>query len=362
MLLRLFVMVLALVLVFGGIFGFELFKQEKIAEYMASYKPAPVTVSATNAQQEHWVPFLASVGTLLSLQGVDLASEQQGIVSSIQFRSGQTVKKGALLLQLDDSVEQANLKSFNAQLNLAQLNFNRDKALITRNAISQTRFDQSKAELDQALAQVQQTRATIQQKSIKAPFSGRIGIRQVEVGQFLSSGDAIATLQAAERLYVDFNLPEQNVPLLREGLKVEFNVEAHPETTFVGQIQAIDSRIDTNTRNILVRAVVDNPEGLLTPGMFAAIRVLVGEAEPVITLPETAIAYSLYGDTVFLVETDADGGMTVQRKAIRTGRIQNDHVEIIEGVKVNDQVITSGQLKLNNGTSIVLAEPAKKDQ
>ncbi|WP_426417870.1 efflux RND transporter periplasmic adaptor subunit [Aestuariirhabdus sp. LZHN29] len=361
MLPRFVIMVLALVLVFGGIFGFELFKQQKIEEYLGNFKPAPVTVSGDLATQEQWIPYLSSVGTLLSLHGVEVASEQSGIVSKILFRSGQSVRKGDLLLQLDDSVEQANLRSFKAQLNLAELNFNRDKTLIARKAISQTRYDQAKAELDQAQAQVQQTQAIIEQKSIRAPFSGALGIRNIEVGQFLPSGMDIVTLQASDRLYVDFNLPEQNVPLLRQGQQIEFRVEAHPDTRFVGEIQALDARINSKTRNILVRAVVENPERLLTPGMFADIRVLTGAPQPVTTLPETAITYSLYGDTVFKITADEEGTLSVLRHPVKTGRIQQDRIEILEGVEVNERVVTSGQLKLNNGTTVVIADSVAKD-
>ncbi|RRJ84646.1 efflux RND transporter periplasmic adaptor subunit [Aestuariirhabdus litorea] len=361
MLPRLAIMALCLTLVFGGIFGFELFKQKKTAEYLKSFTPPPASVSAEQATEERWTPTLGAVGSLLSLQGVEISSEQSGIVSRILFRSGQTVSKGELLLQLDDSVEQANLKSFRAQLNLAELVFERDKTLLARKAISQTRFDQSKAELDQAQAQVQQTQAIIQQKSIRAPFSGTLGIRNVELGQFLSSGTEIVTLQAAQKLYIDFNLPEQHVPLLRQGQPLEFQVEAYPDTVFIGQIQALDARIDSRTRNILVRAIVDNPDNRLTPGMFADISVQTGQPQAVVTLPETAISYSLYGDTVFKVSHNEQGKQVVQRQPVTTGRIRNNRVEILEGVKAGDQVVTSGQIKLNSGTEVMIVDAPAQD-
>ncbi len=363
---RLVIMVLALSLVFGGIFGFELFKKAKIAEYLDNFTPAPVVVSAAEADQQAWTPHITSIGTLISIQGVELASEQSGIISKIHFTSGQQVKQGDLLLQLDDRVEQANLRSFKAEARLTRLTFERDSSLIAKKNISQTRIDKSKSTRDQAVAQVQKTEAIIQQKRIRAPFSGKLGIRKVEMGQFLPYGSPIATLQASQKLYVDFNLPEQDIPKLKIGQTVEFSVEAYPDRKFIGELKALDSRVDPNTRNILVRSVVDNDKGLLTPGMFADIRVLISDPEPVTTVPQTAITYSLYGETVFLIEKtnnkDGNPQLSVKRHPVSTGRIQQDRVEVLHGLTPGDRIVTAGQLKLDTGTVISVEEALPGEQ
>ncbi len=356
---RMAAMILAVTIIFGGIFGYNFFRNGGMDGGSGGFRPPPVTVSAIYAVTASWNPELTSIGSLNARYGVEVSAEKDGIVSDIRFLSGQEVEKGELLLELDDTMEQANLRSFEAQLKLADINFQRDKQLIAKKLVSEDQFDRSKAELDGALARVEQTRANIAKKKVRAPFAGRMGILQVDPGQFIESGTAIASLQSLETLYLDFSAPEKNLPDLVVGQIARFSVDAYPSQTFEGSVAAIDSRIDTNTRQIAVRATVDNAEQQLIPGMFASIKLVLEPAQQLVVLPKTAVSYSLYGEEVYVVEETLEDGvgkvLRVTRKTVRSGRRQRSQMAILEGIEAGQLVVTDGQLKLSNGAEVSLA-------
>ncbi|WP_281646333.1 efflux RND transporter periplasmic adaptor subunit [Parendozoicomonas sp. Alg238-R29] len=351
---KMLLMLFCTVALFGAFFGLKLFMNDQMAKGMAGYVPPPTVIEPATANSETWYPYLSSIGTLSARQGVDIRSEVAGVISKVHFESGQEISESALLAQLDDDTERANLKSFQARQKLAKLTWTRDKSLIERKAISQTEFDQASANLDEATAAVEQTRATLRKKKITAPFSGRIGIRQAEPGDYLKEGDILATLQNINQLYVDFAMPEQDYPDLYIGQSVRFSVQAYPDKEFDAVVDAINAKINSNTRNIEVRAMMDNSMGELVPGMFADIKVMAEKPKSVITLPRTAITYSLYGDSVYLITGDKPENLTVKLTQVTTGDIQGNRVEIVSGLQANDRVAASGQLKLRNGARVTI--------
>lgn len=357
---RMAIMLLAVTLLFGSIFGFKWFEGKMMGEYFASFRPPPVTVTAAHARQAIWNARVNSVGTLRARYGVEISAEVEGIVRGIQFVSGQEVNKGDVLLELDDSVEQASIKSFEARLKLARLNHKRDQQLVAKKLASQDRFDRSLAEYEEVIAQVELTRATIAKKKITAPFKGRMGILRVDPGQFLTPGTIIGSLQSLDALFLDFSLPEQNLPDLFVGQKASFTVDAYADRVFSAELFAIDSRVDKATRTIQVRARADNKESLLIPGMFADITLVLEPSQEVVMVPVTAINYSLYGEEVFVVTSTSDGEgntlQTVQRKTVKSGQRQGSEVVIFEGVEAGQLIVIDGQMKLNNGAEVSLVD------
>jgi RND family efflux transporter MFP subunit len=346
---------LALVLVFGGIFGFIYGKKALIARYMASYQPPPVSVVVEPAIQETWDRSITAVGTLKAALGVDVATESAGTVSKILFKGGETVAAGAELFALEDSVEVATLKSLLAQKRLAEINFQRDQRLLTTRAISRTDFDKTESVLKDVSAQAEKTEAIIARKHLRAPFAGQIGIPRVDEGMYVTEGHAMVTLQALELLEVDFSLPEQQLPLLHAGQRVRCSVQAHPGRQFEGEIVAIDAKVDANTRNVLVRARVPNAGATLLPGMFVSVDVIIEESVAVLTVPETSISYNLYGDAVYVLKAAAaDGVQTVERRYVKLGAHRNLRVAVTEGLGAGEQVVSAGALKLDNGARVVL--------
>jgi membrane fusion protein (multidrug efflux system) len=337
----------------GG-FGYFQFvvKPEMIKGFITAAGQPPVTVSTEPAKTETWLPKLAAIGTLRAVKGVDVASEVGGIVSAINFDSGQYVKEGAVLVQLDDSVEQADLKSGLAQLKKGELELVRQRELLARNNTSKTVFDAALAARDVAAATVDRVRAVIAQKAITTAFGGRLGIRNVDLGQYVAPGTAMVTLQQLTPIYVDFPMPEQNLGLLAVGGRVEVHVDAEPGRIFEGKIESIDAKVNQATRNVLVRARVENLEARLLPGMFANVNVVAGAPQELVTLPRTAVSYSLYGNSVYVVveapaaQGAAEKQLVVDRRFVRTGEERGDRVAILEGVKPGEAVVVAGQLKL----------------
>ncbi len=360
MLKRMLLMLIFVALLFGGVFGWSMVKKHFMDQYFADFVPPPRVVSGEYAREEIWQPYLTAIGTLSAVNGVDLSGEVEGKVKSIQFQSGQSVYQGELLLEIDDEVEQANLKSLQARLKLARLNFERDEKLIERRLTSQEQSDRSRAEFDEVVALVEQTKAVIAKKKIRAPFAGKVGIRKVNLGQYLSKGDALTTLQAMDAFYLDFSLPEQDFTKIYVGQVLSFRVDAYPGKEFQAQVIALNAKVDTDTRNILVRAEFDNSQALLVPGMFASVKLILNKEDRLVTLPQTAVTYTLYGETVFKVKKDkvganTKGALVVERTSVVTGDIRGDRVAIKSGIDVGDLVVIDGQIKLKNGTAIALA-------
>ncbi|SDT36351.1 efflux RND transporter periplasmic adaptor subunit [Pseudomonas prosekii] len=356
--------VLLIVLVLGAYKAFSVYT---MIQGFSKPKP-PISVAVATVAEQPWQMRLPTVGTLKALQGVNLSLEIAGTVKDLMFESGQKVKAGQPLLQLDSAVESALLETAQADLGLAQLDFGRGSQLVDSRAISKGEFDRLSAQLQKNKATVNQLKASLAKKRIVAPFSGTIGIRQVDVGDYLASGTMIATLQDLSSLYVDFFLPEQSVPKIALGQPVQVIVSAYPSENFAGTISAINPKVENSTRNILVRATLANPDGKLLPGMFASLQVLLPDPQPHIVVPESAITYTLYGNSLYVVgqkkaedgsvEKDDQGQpiLIAERRFIETGERRDGWVMINKGVQTGEQVVTAGQLKLDNGAHIAISD------
>lgn len=358
---RTIVFTVVFLLLAGLVGGFAYFqfvmKPAMIKSAMANSVAPPVTVSAEVVKTEMWVPKIPAIGTFTAIQGIDVAPQVAGLVRAIHFDSGQQVEAGALLVELDDFVEQADLKSDVALLKKSELNLQRQRELLARGNTPQSNYDSALAERDTTAAALEGTKAKIAQKAIKAPFRGRLGIRKVNLGQYVSAGTALVTLQRLDPIYVDFPVPEQNLDALKDGQTVEVAVDAFPSEVFKGTVRSIDAKVSQETRNVLVRAEVPNPDRRLVPGMFANVNVLAGAPQEVFTLPRTAVVYSLYGDSVYAVKkaegaSDKTGGLTAERRFVRVGEARGDRVSITEGVKPGDEVVATGQVKLQPNARI----------
>ncbi len=358
--------VMLVVLALAGYKAFSIYRQ--IQQFSAP-KP-PVSVAVVNAVELPWQSRLPAIGTLKAVQGVDLSLEIAGTVKALLFESGQKVRVGQPLLQLDSDVERALLGTAEADLGLAQVEHGRGSRLVGDQAISRGDFDKLAAQLKKAGATVAQLKASLAKKQILAPFSGTIGIRQVDVGDYLASGTVIATLQDLSSLYVDFHVPEQALPKLSVGQRVQVSVSAYPGQSFDATISAINPRVDESTRNVLIRATQPNPDGRLLPGMFVDLQVILPSAPSQIVVPESAITYSLYGNSVYVVvarQTEAgkpesnprdEPQLTVERRFVKTGEHREGKVVILEGLKAGDQVVSGGQLKLDNGAHVAISADA----
>lgn len=335
---------------------------QQIQQFQAP-KPA-IDVETELARRMDWQSRLPAIGTLKASQGIDLSVEIAGTITDVQFQSGEKVSKGQAIVLLDSEMEQASLASAEADLNLSRLEFQRARSLLDRQAISRSEYDRLNAESQKAAASVAQLRASLSKKRILAPFSGTIGIRQVDVGDYIAAGTPIATLQDLSTLYVDFFLAEQHVPLLKLGQRVQLQVAAYPGERFEGVISALNPKVETTTRNVQVRAELGNPDGRLLPGMFADLQVLLPTETAQVVVPETAITYTLYGNSVLLVTegTPPEGVssdepyLVVERRFVTTGERRDGLTVVLDGLEGGEQVITAGQLKLDSGAHVAIAE------
>jgi membrane fusion protein (multidrug efflux system) len=343
--------------VLGGLFGFKAFVGGKIKEAMAGMANMPQTVSTVKAASSDWQPRIDAVGSLRAVRGADLSLEVAGVVEEIAFQSGDEAKEGQVLLRLRNEDEVARLQSLEATAQLAQITYDRDVKQLKAQAISQAVVDNDEANLRNARAQVATQKAIVDKKTLRSPFAGKLGLRQVDLGQFLSAGTMIATLQSLDPIFVDFLLPQQAVAQLSVGQTVKAKVDAFPGREFTGKITAINPKVETASRNIQVRATLPNADQKLLPGMFATVELETGAAERLVTLPQTAVSYNPYGSLVYVVD-DKGGGSKPQLVArqvfVTTGATRGDQVAILKGVSDGDTVVTSGQVKLRNGVPLAI--------
>ena len=375
----------ALVALTGGLAYFQfVVRPTMVKGFMAAaFAPKPTAVSVEAARMEKWPPQLTAIGTLRAYQGIIIAPQAAGVISALHLESGGDVKAGDLLISLDDSVEQADLANGLAQLKNAEATLARQKMLVAGGNTPQSTVDQALAARDSAAATVERTRAVIAQKAIRAPFSGRLGLRNADLGQYASVGMALATLQQLDPIYADFPVPEEALATLAVGQDVTMTVDAIPGRTFEGKIKAIDARVSVESRNITVRAEFANPERKLLPGMFANLTATTGASADVLTLPRTAIVYSLYGDSVFVVKPAptaaqpavpsaqsgtgaasagaaaapspaAGGGLVVERRFVKIGATRGERIAVVEGVQPGEQVVTAGQIKLQANSPVTI--------
>jgi membrane fusion protein (multidrug efflux system) len=349
---RMVLVVLVLGLLLGAMFGWKFYQAQKTAA-LASMPPPPATVAAAEVQTETWQPYLEAVGSLVAIQGIQVTTEVAGKVSRIHFESGQPVEAGTLLLELDDSVDQAELEGIIAERRLAQLQYKRRDELLESKTISRSDVDEARLRLENAIAQLAAKQAVIAKKRITAPFSGWLGIRQVDLGEYLQPGAAIVPLDSLDPIYADFSLPEQHLDQLSIGQPVEITVQAFPGESFDGRISSMDPGIDPGSRSLRLRATLANPDGRLRPGMFAGVSTLLPQRPAVLTLPQTAITYNPYGDSVFVIQ-QGESGASVQRRQVETGGVRNGRVEIVQGLEAGERVVSAGQVKLRNGQSVVV--------
>ncbi len=354
---RLIIVVLIVALLGGGLWYFNEFRNQAIANFFAGNVPPPTAVTAVKAETATLPRSLAGIGSLSAIRQVQVTAEAAGRGVAILFEPGAEVSQGQALVQLNDAPERAQLASYQAQVRLAQANLRRTRELATRDFSTQASLDQNQALLEQANADIQRVEALIAQKVVRAPFAGRLGIRQVEIGQYVSPGTELVTLTDLDRLYVDLTVAEQERQQLKLGQEVDVTTDAFPDRVFKGELTTIEPPIDPSTRAIQVQATLDNPEQLLLPGMFANSRILLPAGPAMVTLPETAVAHSLYGESVFVIRdngTGKDGApqQKVVQTFVRTGLSADGKVAILEGVQPGDQVVSTGQFKLQNDAPV----------
>ncbi|MCW5703751.1 MAG: efflux RND transporter periplasmic adaptor subunit [Bradyrhizobium sp.] len=350
---------LGLVLIVGAFVGFEAFRAKMIKQFFAGNKPPPVAVNVVEAKSEVIPNLLTAVGDLAAVHQVNVTSDVNGRITNILFTSGSSVKAGTPLVQLFDGPEQGDLANYKAQSTMAELSLDRAKQLAARQFGAQVTVDQAQSQYDQAQAGIAKTQALISQKLVRAPFDGELGVRKVEVGQYLTAGTQIVSLTDLSNLFLNFTVTEKDSGTLKVGQTVRIKVDAFPDRAFEGKITTIEPQISTDTRNIRVQATIANPEKILKPGMFASTTVVLPDKPPVITVPETAVDYTLYGDSVFLIEEkkaeDGKTGLVATRTFVQTGNRIDGRAEILKGLKAGDRVVALGQLKLQSGAAVTIS-------
>jgi membrane fusion protein (multidrug efflux system) len=351
---KLIIGIAVVALVGGGLAGVKTLQIRKmIAVARAQAQPAE-TVSSAVVRQEDWQDSLNTIGSVTAVQGVNLTPEIDGTVKEIDFESGALVAKGDVLLRLDTSSEQAQLRAIEAQADLARINEERVRRLRLDNTVSQSELDTAEATLKQTEANADAIRAVIEKKTIRAPFAGKLGIRMVNLGEYLDKGKAVVSLQALTPVYVDFLLPQQELARLQTGLKVRVSTDTYPDRRFEGTLTAINPDLDASTRSVRLQATFGNADQALRPGMFARVQVLLPSEQPVLAIPATAVLSAPYGDSVYVIEPATNGasGLVVRQQFIRTGRTLGDFVSVETGLKAGERVVRSGLFKLRNGMPV----------
>ena len=351
-------MLLAVGVFFGGVFGWKAFQGYQMAQSMSNQPMPAVTVSTSVASADRWAPVIPSVGTLRASRGVDITVQESGMITDLRFESGAEVKEGDLLAQQYVDDERARLEALEADVELAELNLARAEDLLSKNLNSQFDYDTRKTDRNRAVAQARNVRLIIEKKTIRAPFDGRIGIRQVDLGEYVEPGNPIVRLEALDKILVDFPVPQRSIGLVRVGQSLIIRVDAYPDSVFKGKVTAISPQVRAQTRDVRLEGLVGNESEQLLPGMFAEIAIQLPVAEKVVTLPQATITYSPYGDSVFVLEemTDDSGntGYVAQNRFIQTGDTRGDQVAILSGVSPGETVVTAGQVKLRNGSRVVI--------
>ncbi|APC00116.1 efflux transporter periplasmic adaptor subunit [Polynucleobacter asymbioticus] len=357
---RMTIMLCGVVLLLGLIFAFNQLKTIMIKHFISGMGLPPAIVSTMVIETSEWQPKLTSVGNVRAFRGVELSTEIGGLVQTVPIKSGQDVNEGDLLIKLTDASDVAQLNSLKALADLAKVINERDKQQLAIQAISKNVFDTSKADAKSKQAQVEQQIALVAKKNLKAPFSGRIGIVSINPGQYVNPGDKLLTLQTLDPIFVDFNLPQNNAEQIQVGQDVTVTTDAFKDASFTGKITAVSPKVDTNTRNIQVEAQIANPDKKILPGMFANVNIQIGGPVKLLTLPQTSVTYNPYGSTVFIAKPtgkkDKQGNpaLEAQQVFVTTGAPRGDQVSILKGVDEGATVVTSGQLKLKNGTPLII--------
>lgn len=359
---RLIIVVIAAGALLAAIVGFNTWKANFTAQLRLKNAAPPQTVSAATVQFSDWQPEVSAVGSLRAVRGVDVTTEVTGLVRALRFKSGDQVRSGQVLVELNADAEIAQQHALEAAADLSSTVYERDKVQYQAQAISKAQLDADAADLRSKRAQAAAQAALVAKKTLRAPFDGRLGITTVNPGQYLNTGDKVVTLQAVDPIYIDFKLPQQQLAMIADGQVVNVTTDAYPSVKFTGKITAIDPRVDASTRNFQAEATIPNPDQRLLPGMFVRVAVVAGDIKRYLTLPQTSITYNPYGATVFLARKKAGGGdkdLVAQQSFVTLGPTRGDQVAVIRGVQEGDMVVTSGQLKLNNGAPLVVDNSVK---
>ncbi|KII78683.1 efflux RND transporter periplasmic adaptor subunit [Vibrio renipiscarius] len=350
-----FFMLLIAILLFGSVIGFNLFKQQKIAEYMANRPEAEFPITAVTVKSVDWVPVIEAIGFIEPNQGVTLANETSGIIDKISFDSGTTVEQEQLLVELDSEVEQANLKSAEAKVPAAKAKYKRYQGLYKKGSISKEALDEAGANYFSLVADVESLKASIDRREIRAPFAGVVGIRNVYLGQYLQTGSDIVRLEDTSVMRLRFTVPQTDISRINLGQTVEIFVDAYPERPFAGSITAIEPAVAVQSGLIQVQADIPNSDSKLRSGMFARAKIILPKVTDQVTLPQTAITYTLYGDNIYLIKEE-DGVQRVTQQVVKVGERSGDIAHILEGVEPGDMVVTSGQVRLSNHAKVRIVE------
>jgi membrane fusion protein (multidrug efflux system) len=356
---KIFFTVLGLVVLVGIIGGIKALQIGEMVAQGKNFAPPPETVTTAKAVAETWESLIPSVGSLEAVQGVMVTAELTGKVTRIAFEPGSRVEAGDLLIRQDTSSEEAQLRSAEAAMALAKINFQRAKGLLAQRAISKSEYDNADAQYKSAAAEVDRIRAVIEKKHIRAPFSGRLGIRLVNLGELLKEGGHIVSLQALDPIFVNFLLPQQEIARAQPGLTVRVKTDALPDQTLEGRITAVNPEVDAATRNVRIQATLANPDERLRPGMFVNVAVVMPEPKPVVVIPETAVLYAPYSDSVFVVEAaengaDGESAMTLRQQFVRLGEKQGDFTAVVSGLQEGETLVSTGVFKLRNGQAVVV--------
>jgi membrane fusion protein (multidrug efflux system) len=356
---RTIIVVAVVAVLLGALVGWHLLVGHFIKQALAHNAEPPQTVTTMVAHYSDWQPELVAVGSMRAVHGVNITTELAGLVRSINFKSGDDAKAGQVLVQLNADSDVATLHSLQAAADLAATVYARDKVQFEAQAISQAQLDADAADLKNKRAQAAAQAAIVDKKSLRAPFAGHLGITTVNPGQYLNTGDRVVSLQALDPIFVDFRLPQEQLLSIHTGSAVRLTSDAYPKLTFNGKVNAVDPLVDSASRNFQAEATVPNPDHKLLPGMFARVAVAAGDETHYLTLPATAITFNPYGSTVFLAIKDAAGKLTAQQTFVTTGSTRGDQIAVLTGIKEGDEVVTSGQLKLKNGTPLVVSTAAE---
>jgi membrane fusion protein, multidrug efflux system len=351
---RAIVGIIALVVLLVGIRGLQILKM------VSTKMPMPVTtVTSAVVKEEDWAPMLSSVGSISPVQGALVSAELAGVVSKIGFENGATAKKDDLLVQLDASAEEAQLHSSEADLELARADLERSRDLAARKVVSKAEADAAESKFKQKIASVDQMRSMITKKTVRAPFDGQLGIRQVNIGQMVTAGQQVVALQSLNPVFADFALPQQYFAQLSAGLEVHVTTDAVPDRVFTGKLSAVNSMIDVATRNVTLQATLENQDHLLRPGMFAKVDLVLPQKQRSLVIPGTAVSYAPFGDSVYVIEKKKDPktgkeAETIRQQFVRIGETRGDFVAVTTGLKAGETVVSTGVFKLRNGMAVTI--------
>lgn len=357
---RVISVIVGLAVVLGALFAWRFFQIRQQAEMM-SQPPPPAEIEVVEAATRRWAQSISAIGSLRAVNGVQVANEIAGVVEALEFESGQAVEAGDVLLRIEAETDEAALETREAEARLAQQQFERVSNLIKQRAVSQSEFDEARANFEAAEARVHEQRALLNKKTIRAPFSGVLGLRQVDLGEYIAVGSPIVGINMLDPIQVDFTISERELPNVKVGDRVEVRVAAYADEQFTGEIQAIDSSVLPQSRTVRVRAQLSNPTLRLRPGMFANVRTVRDQMREVVTVPRTAISYNTYGDFVFEVVEGEGGQKTVERVSVTTGEVRDSEVEIVEGIAAGTTVVGAGLLRLRNHQPVTVVDQARAE-